>query len=97
MDSGLTSEDLPCEQLRMGCSREADGPRARRNSAEGVGHQAPGCSMRDSQGSLGQCMYLGHLPDYITGHTQALHEGACRDKSTGGPQAQFPRGIPKRP
>lgn len=41
-------------------------------------------------------MYLGHLPDYITGHTQALHEGACCHKSTRGPQAQFSRGIPER-
>lgn len=40
-------------------------------------------------------MYLGHLPDYVTGHTQALHEGACCHKSTSGPQAQFSRGIPE--
>lgn len=97
MDRGLTSEDLLCEQLRMGCSYEAEGPKARRNSAESVGYQAPRRSIRDCQGSLGQSVYLGHLPDYITGHTQALHEGACRHKSTGGPQAQFPWGIPERP
>lgn len=79
-----------CEQLVMGWSGEA----------EGGGCQAPRPSMRDSQGSaqsLGQYVYLGHLPDYITGHTQALHEGACSHKSTGGPEAQLPRGIPKRP
>lgn len=56
--------------------------------------------MRDSQTSTrspGQYLYLGHFPDHVTGHTQALHEGACCHKSTCGPQAQFSRGIPKRP
>lgn len=42
-------------------------------------------------------MYLGHLSDYVTGHTQALHEGARCHKSPGGPKAQFPGGIPKGP
>lgn len=85
----------------MGCSYEPKSQEAQKTGLSVGDTKHPGHSMRDSQGggllkSPGQYLYLGHLPDYITGHTQALHEGACCHKSTRGPQAQLSRGIPER-
>lgn len=97
MDSHLRTH---CKQLITGCSYEPKSQEAQRTGLSVGDTKHPGHSMRNSQGSTQsprQCLYLGHLPDYITGHTQALHKGTCSHKGTGGPQAQFSRGISKRP